>query len=110
MSHRLGDPQPFVPELAPLGEVSQLGMAPGEEYTGLHGRQEDLTAALAAPRPVNGRYGLPQAVDRPADSRPGCGRLCPGEVRQGLQDNIPAGLASARARWAGGHGTDHTRP
>ena len=65
VSHRLGNPQPFVPEGTALGEHAQLGMAPGEVGTGEHGGQVDLTEALAAPRPVEGRHGLPEAVDRP---------------------------------------------
>ena len=65
MSHRLGNPQPFFPEGPALGEHAQLGMAPGELGTGVHGGQDDLTEALAAPRPVEERHGLPEAVDRP---------------------------------------------
>ena len=63
--NRLGNPQPFFPEGSALGEHAQLGMAPGEAGTGEHGRQDDLTETLAAPRPVKGRHGLPEAVDRP---------------------------------------------
>ena len=65
VSHRLGNPEPFFPEGPALGEHAQLGMAPGEPGTGEHGGQEGLTEALAAPRPVEGRHGLPEAVDRP---------------------------------------------
>ena len=65
VSHRLGNPQPFFPEGPALGERAQLGMAPGEVGTGEHGGQDDLTEALVAPRPVEGRHGLPEAVDRP---------------------------------------------
>ena len=63
--HRLGDPQPFVPEGPALGERPQLGMAPGEVGTGEHGGQDGAAEALAAPPPVEGRHGLPEAVDRP---------------------------------------------
>ena len=63
--NRLGNPQPFFPEGTALSERAQLGMAPGEAGTGDHGGQDDLTEALVAPRPVEGRHGLPEAVDRP---------------------------------------------
>ena len=65
MRNRLGNLQPFFPEGTALGERPQLGKAHGELGTGVHGGQEDLTEALAAPRPVERRHGLPEAVDRP---------------------------------------------
>ena len=65
MSNRLGNPQPFVPEGTALGERAQLGMARGEAGTGVHGGQDDLTEALVVLRPLEGRHGLPEAVDRP---------------------------------------------
>ena len=65
VSHRLGNPQPFVPEGTALGEHAQLGMAPGEVGTGEHSGQENIAKALVAPCPVEGRHGLPEAVDRP---------------------------------------------
>ena len=33
----LGNPEPFIPEGPALGECAELGMAPGQEGTGLHG-------------------------------------------------------------------------
>ena len=39
MIHRLGDSQSFFPKGPALGERAQLGMAPGEEGTGLHSGQ-----------------------------------------------------------------------
>jgi hypothetical protein len=63
VNNGLGDPQPFFPECPALGKRAQLGMAPGEEGTGRHGRQENLAEALAALRPREGRHGLPKAVD-----------------------------------------------
>ena len=63
--NRLGNPEPFVPEGPALSERAQLGMAPGELGTGVHGGQEDLAEALAALRPVEGCHGLPEAVDCP---------------------------------------------
>jgi hypothetical protein len=40
-------------------------MAPGEEVTGKHGGQIDLTDAVVAARPLEKRYGLPEALNRP---------------------------------------------
>ena len=65
MRHHLSDPQPFFPKGLARSEQAQLGMAPGEVGTGDHGGQEDLTEALSAPRPVERRYGLLEAVNRP---------------------------------------------
>ena len=62
--HRLGNPEPFVPEGPALSEHAQLGMAPGEEGTGEHGGQVGLAETLVAPRPFEGRHGLPEAVNR----------------------------------------------
>ena len=41
MANRLGNPEPFFPESAALGEHAQLGMAPGEPGTGGHGGQDN---------------------------------------------------------------------
>jgi len=65
VSHRLGNPQAFVPECPALGECAQLGMAPDEAGTGEHGGQDVFTKALVAAYPVEGRYGLSKAVNRP---------------------------------------------
>ena len=65
MINRLGNPQPFFPEGTALSERAQLGMALGEVGTGQHGGQLGLTEALAAPRPVEERRGLLEAVDGP---------------------------------------------
>ena len=65
MSNRFGNPQPFFAQDPAFGERPQFGMAYGEEGMGLHGGQEDLPEALAAPRPLEGRHGLPEAVDPP---------------------------------------------
>jgi uncharacterized repeat protein (TIGR01451 family) len=58
----LGDPQPFFPEGAALGERAQLGMAPGEPGTGTHGGQEDQTGALVAPSASSGRVSVAAAA------------------------------------------------
>ena len=99
MSHRLGDPQPFVPEGTALGEHAQLGMVLGEGSTGEHGGQEDLTEALAAPRPVEERHGLPEAVDRPTIVA--LGLVGDAEVwfASACRTPSPSAVASARARW-----------
>src|SRR5262249_24678822 len=64
MIDRLSNLEPFFAEGTALGKRAQLGMAPGEFNTGLHSGQADLTKTLVAPRPVEGRHGLLQAVDR----------------------------------------------
>ena len=40
-------------------------MALGESVTGEHGGEEELTEALVVPLPIEERYSLPEAVDRP---------------------------------------------
>ena len=65
VSNCLGNPQPFFSECPALGKYPQLGIVPGEEGTGKHGGQVDLTKAFAAPNTLEGRDGLPQAVNRP---------------------------------------------
>ena len=104
MSDRLGNPQPFFPEGPALGERAQLGMAPGEPGTGEHGGQEDLAEALVAPRPVEGRHGLPEAVDRPTIVALGLVGYAEVLVRQRLQDDIPAGRGEREGALAGGDG------
>ena len=63
--HDLGNPHPFVPGGTALGKRTQLGMAPGEHGTRVHGRHDDLTEALAALRPIERRHSLPEGIDRP---------------------------------------------
>ena len=41
MINLLGNPEPFFPEGAALGERAQLGMAPGEAGTGVHSGQDN---------------------------------------------------------------------
>jgi hypothetical protein len=65
VSNRLGKPKPFFTEDPALSECTQLGMARGKPDTGGHGRQEELTEALAALRTLEGRYGMPEAFNRP---------------------------------------------
>ena len=104
VSNRLGNPQPFFPEGPALGERAQLGMAPGEPGTGVHGGQEDLTEALAAPRPLEGRHGLPEAVDRPTIVALGLVGYAEVLVRQRVQDDIPAGRGEREGALGGGDG------
>ena len=102
--HRLGNPQPFFPEGTALGERAQLGMAPGEEGTGEHGGQDGVPEALMAPRPVEGRHGLPEAVDRPTIVALGSVGEAEVIVRQRLQDDIPAGRGERQGALGSGDG------
>ena len=104
MRNRLGNPQPFFPEGTALGERAQLGMAPGEVGTGGHGGQDELTEALVAPRPVEGRHGLLEAVDRPTIVALGVVGYAEALVRQRLQDDIPAGRGEREGALGGGDG------
>ena len=63
--NRLGNAEPFVPEGSALGEQAQLGMARGESGTGKHSGQEGLPEVLVAPRTLEERDRLPEAVNRP---------------------------------------------
>src|SRR5712691_5790513 len=104
MSNRLGNPEPFVPEGSSLSERAQLGLAPPEEGTGAHGGQDELTEALAAPRPVEGHHGLPEAVYRPtivALGRVGCAEVV---VRQRVQDDLPTSRGEHKGALGGGDG------
>ena len=102
--NRLGNPQPFFPEGPALGERAQLGMAPGEVGTGVHGGQDELAEALVAPRPLEGRHGLPEAVDRPTIVALGLVGLAEVLVRQRVQDDIPTGRGEREGALAGGDG------
>ena len=73
--------------------------------TGEHGGQDDLTKALVALRRLEGRHGLPEAVDRPTDSHPGPGRRMPRKwFASAVQDDIPAGRGERKGALAGGDG------
>ena len=104
MSNRLGNPQPFFPKGPALGERAELGMAPGEPGTGAHGGQDDLTEALAAPRPVEGRHGLPEAVDRLTIVALGVVGYAEVVVRQRVQDDLPAGRGERKGALGSGDG------
>ena len=110
MINRLGNPEPFFPEGTALGEHAQLGMAPGELGTGVHGGQDDLTEALVALRPVEGRHGLPEAVDRPTIVALGLVGYAEVLVRQRVQDDIPARPWRARGRAGRRRWPGHARP
>ena len=62
MVNGFGNLEPFVPEGPALSERPEFSMAMGEAGMGEHGRQEGLTKALAAPRPVEGGHGLPAGI------------------------------------------------
>ena len=104
VSHRLGNPEPFFPEGSALGERAQLGMAPGEVGTGVHGGQADLTEALVAPRTVEESRGLPEAVDRPTIVALGLVGTAEALVRKRVQGVIPAGCGERQSALAGGDG------
>ena len=104
MRNRLGNPEPFVSEGHTPGKRAQLGMAPGEESTGKHGGQEDLTKTLVAPRPAERLHGLPEAVDRPTIVALGMVGLAEALVRQRLQDDVPSGCGEREGALAGGDG------
>jgi hypothetical protein len=77
-------------------------MAPGEVGTGEHGGHDDLTEALVAPRPIEGRHSLPEAVYGPtvvALGLVGCAEVL---VRQRLQDDLPAGHGERQDAMSGG--------
>ena len=66
-------------------------MARSEICTTEHGGQSQLTDdALTAWRRVEARYGLPVAVDRPTIVTLGPDGLAEVEVRQPVQDDLPA--------------------
>ena len=69
-----------------------------------HGGQDDLTEALVAPRPVEGRHGLPEAVDRPTIVALGLVGCAEALVRQRLQDDLPAGRGEREGALGGGDG------
>ena len=104
MLNRLGNPEPFFPEGTALGEHAQLGMAHRRARHGRHGGQEELAEALAALRSVEGRHGLPEAVDRPTIVALGLVGLAEVLVRQRVQDDIPAGRGEREGALAGGDG------
>ena len=104
VSNRLGNAEPFFPEGTALSERPQLGMARGESHLALHSRQEDLTEALATVRPVEERHSLPEAVDRPTIVSLGMVGLAEGQVRQRVQDDLPASRGECEGTLGGGDG------
>jgi hypothetical protein len=79
-------------------------MTQGEVGTGLHSGQKNLAEALAAPHPVEGCHGLPEAVDGPTIVALGLVGLAKVEVRQRLQDAIPVGHSERAGALSGGDG------
>ena len=102
--NRLGNPEPFFPKSTALGEPAQLGMAPGKVGTGVHGGQDNLTEALAALRPVEGRYGLPEAVDRPTIVALELVGYAEELIRLRVQDDLPGGRGERQGTLSGGNG------
>ena len=56
---------PSSPRALPSANVPSSAWHPASQARAGHGGQDNLTEALAALRPVEGRHGLPEAVDRP---------------------------------------------
>ena len=98
--NRLGNPEPFFPEGTALGEHAQLSMAPGEPGTGGHRGQDDLTEALVAPRPLEGRHGLSEAVDGPTIVALELVGYAKARFASACRTTSSLAVASARARWA----------
>ena len=63
-----------------------------------------MAEALAAPRPVEGRHGLPEAVDRPTIVALGLIGYAKELVRQRVQDALPAGRGKGEGALGGGDG------
>ena len=104
MLHRLSNPEPFFSEGYPLGKRAQLGIAPDKVGTGEHGGQDKIPKALAAPRAVEGRHGLPQAVDRPTIVALALVGYPEVEVGQRVQDDVPAGRGERESALGDGDG------
>jgi len=100
----LGNPESFCPEGTPLGERAHLGMALGEAASGVHGGQDNLAEALAAPSPVKGRDGLPETVYYPTIVALELVGLAEELVRQRVQDNIPVSRSEREGALGAGAG------
>src|SRR5207302_1663541 len=104
VSHRLGNPQPFLPEGTALSERAQLSMAPGEVGTRAYGRQENSAEALAPPRLVDGCHGLTEAVYGLTVVALGLVGKAEVLVRQRVQNDIAAGRGEREGALASGNG------
>jgi hypothetical protein len=104
VSNHLGNPEPFFPEGTALSKRTQLGMACGKVGTGVYGGQHELTEALVAPRSLEGRYGLSEAVDGSTIVTLGLVGVSEALVRQGVQDDISAGRGEREGALGGGDG------
>ena len=63
-----------------------------------------MTEALVAPRPIEERHGLPEAVDRLAIVTMGLVDSAQVEVRQRVQDDLPAGRGEREGTLGSGDG------
>src|SRR5262249_36020078 len=104
MMNHLGNPEPFFSEGPAFGERAQLSMTPGEPGTGLHGGQDAGPEAFVAPCTVEGRHGLPEAVDRSTIVAPDHVGCAEGLVRMRLQESLPAGPGEGKGTLGGGDG------
>jgi hypothetical protein len=102
--NRLGDPQPFDPKGSALGERAQLGTALAEEGTGGYCWQRDLTETFAAPRALESRHNLPEAVNRPTIVALGQVGLAEVVVWQHVQGALPADRGERKSTLGSGYG------
>jgi hypothetical protein len=79
-------------------------MAPGEPDAGEHGGEHTLAEVIVTLRPVEGRHGLPKAVDGLTISALGIVGHAEVMVRQRLQDDLPTGRSEYEGTLAGGNG------
>src|SRR5262245_30583633 len=103
MIGRFGHPEPCFSQSPALSECTQLGMAPGEPGTGLHGGQDNLSEALITLRPVEGGHSLPEAVDRPTIFPLGPMGIAEVEVHQRVQNDIPVARGQREGTPASGN-------
>jgi hypothetical protein len=104
VSGRLGEPEPFLPEDATLGEHPQLGMARGEVGAGVHCGHEDVTEALVAARLIKRRHDLLHAGNRPTIVALFLTGSAQVEVRQRLQAAVPTGRGEREGALGGSRG------
>ena len=79
-------------------------MAPGKSGQGKHSGQDGKTETLVTLRLVEGRHGLPEAVDRLAIVALGLVSLAEEVVRTRVHGDIPAGSGEGERALGGGNG------
>jgi hypothetical protein len=104
MPNRLSNLEAFVPGGTALSERAQLSMTPGKPDAGDHSRQDNLAEALVAPRPIEGRHRMPEAVNRPLIVALGLVGYAEIVVRQCMQDGLPASRGERAGALGSGDG------